>query len=284
MIRIFLRYGLLLLVFFMLGACHSKKVPLNQKEFTALLVDMHRADGILSVDRGIRGGDDLKNYAYYNDLFKKYGITRADFDSCMYYYSAQTVLFSKMYDVVIDSLSKELTFVDKILTELKANDSVNYFPARIDSIALDTIRLDSVVTITVDSIVPGLYKFNTTLQFDSSSHIRTRRIASYFLSEDAKDTLRIRDIVVGPDTLKRNYSWSQYVDSVYSRLVIRYMEVIPEKDRPKIYKDGKVVKPDKKEKDIRLKDFGGRSWDNQLFRPYIARETENRLKQSLRRR
>lgn len=279
-----LRYGFLLLVFFMLGACQGKKVPLNQKQFTALMIDMHRVDGTLSADRGMRGGDDLKNYAYYNDLFKKYGITRADFDSCMYYYSAQTVLFSKMYDVVIDSLNKELTSVDKILSELKANDSLNYFPVRIDSIALDTIRLDSVVTITVDSIVPGLYKFNTTLQFDSLNSSRTRKIASYFLSRDDKDTLRIRDIVVSLDTIQRNYSWSQYVDSVYSRLVVRFMEVIPEKDRPKIYKDGKVVKPDKKEKEIRLKDFGGKSWDNQLFRPYISRETENRLKQSLLRR
>ncbi len=260
-----------------LCAC-SQKVPLDKDQFTALLIDMHKVDGTLAVNRGLRGNDELKNYSYYNDLFKKYGITRADFDSCMYYYSAQTVQFSKMYDVILDSLNRQLTAVDKVLNLLKANDSLNYFPIT------DTLRLDTVYTVNIDSIVPGLYKFNTTLQFDSLSKNRNRRIASYFISADDKDTLRVRDIVVSPDTLKRTYNWSQYADSVYSRLVINYMEVIPPEQRPKTYKNGKVVKPSKKEKEIDLKEFGGKAWDNQLFRPYISRETENRLKQGLRRR
>ena len=169
----------------MLSGCKTDKVPLDKDRFTALLIDMHKVDGTLAVDRG-RSYNELKNYAYYNDLFRKYGISRADFDSCMYYYSAQTVLFSKMYDVVIDSLNRQLTAVDKVLNVLKSKDSVNYFPV------LDTLCLDSMLTIKVDSIVPGLYKFNTTIQFDSLVKGRGRRIVSWFLSEDKKDTLRVR--------------------------------------------------------------------------------------------
>lgn len=276
MIRNILAGGLIFLFLFGISSCH-KKVPLNEEKFTSLLLDMHRVDGTLAVNRNSRGSSDLRNYAYYNDLFKKYGITRTEFDSCMYYYSARTVVFSKMYDVIIDSLNKQLTAVDIVLNQLKANDSVNYFPV------LDTIRLDSVYTVIVDSIVPGLYKFSTTLQFDSITSSRLRRISSFFLSENEKDTLKIRDIVVTPDTNRRNYNWSQYADSVYSRLVINYMEVIPVDKRPKIYKNGKVVKPDKKEKVYDLKDFGGKSWNNQLFRPYVSRENEKRLKQGIRR-
>lgn len=278
MIRNVVIYGLLILLVSTVCGCGKKKIPLNKDEFTALLLDMHRVDGTLAVNRGMYGGDELKNYAYYNDLFQKYGVSRAEFDTCMYYYSAQTALFAKMYDVIIDSLNKQQTQVDKVLSGLKARDSVNYFPV------LDTLRLDSVVTVTVDSIVPGLYKFNTTIQFDSVSSSRLRRIASYFLSADNKDTLKVRDIVVSPDTIHRSYNWSQYADSVYSRLVIRYLEVVPEKDRAKVYKNGKEVKPDKKEKPYNLKDFDGRAWGNQLFRPYISRENEKRLKQGLYRR
>ena len=268
-----------LLLLGLLHGCDQKKVALNKDQFTALLIDMHRVDGTLAVERGRSGNNELKNYAYYNDIFKKYGITRAEFDSCMYYYSAQTVLFSKMYDVVIDSLNRQLTVVDKVLNELKAKDSVNYFPLT------DTIVLDSIYTVYIDSIVPGLYKFNTSLRFDSISGNRNRRIASFFVSADDKDTLHVRNLTVSIDTLKRNYNWSQYADSVYSKLVIRYMDILPEKERPKKYdKKGKVIKPDKKEKEIDLKDFGGRSWDNQLFRPYISRDTEKRLKQGLHRR
>lgn len=270
-------WGVSLLLVGFISGCHDKKAPLDKEQFTSLLLDMHRVDGTLAVSKGSRGNNDLKNYTYYNDLFKKYGITRAEFDSCMYYYSAQTVMFSKMYDVVIDSLNKQLTAVDKVLNKLKEKDSVNYFPL------MDTLQLDSVYTVVVDSIIPGLYKFNTTLYFDSLTPQRTRRIASYFLSEDNKDTLKIRDIVVNIDTVQHTYNWSQYADSVYSRLVIHYMDIIPLENRPKIYKNGKVVKSVKKEKEIDLKDFGGKAYNNQLFRPYISGETERRLKQGIRR-
>ena len=259
-----------------LSSCHNEKVPLDKEQFTALLIDMHRVDGTLAVNRNKRGGEELKNYAYYNDLFQKYGITKADFDTCMYYYSAQTVLFAKMYDVVIDSLNKQLTQVDKVLHELKANDSVNYFPV------LDTIPLDSIYTVMVDSIVPGLYKFSTSIRFDSVSPEKQRRLAAFFISADNKDTLRVQNITVSLDTVKKNYSWSQYADSVYTRLEIRFMELIPPKKPAKIYKKGKWVEPEK-EKVVDLKAFKGKSWDNRLFRPYISRETEQRLKQSIRR-
>lgn len=277
MIKGMMRWGIFLLAAWCVCACRGKEMPLDKERFTALLIDMHRVDGTLAVNRGMRGGTDLKNYAYYNELFRKYGITRADFDSCMYYYSAQTQDFSQMYDVIIDSLNREVTQVDKLLNELKAKDSVNYFPVS------DTLRLDSVLTFTVDSIVPGLYKFSIAFQFDSASTLRTRRIASYFVSADNRDTLKVRDIVVSIDTNRRDYNWSQYADSVYSRLVVTFPELIPQKERPKVYRKGKPAKPEKREKEIRLEEFGGRAWDIRLYRPYISRETEKRMKQNIRR-
>lgn len=265
-------------------ACQKQPVPLNTEQFRSLLIDLHKVDGTLAVNRGMRGNQELKNYAYYNDLFQKYGISREDFDSCMYYYSAQTRLFSEIYDFIIDSLNKELTLTDKVLKGLKANDSVNYFPriSPLDSLSSDTLRLDSVVTVTIDSIVPGLYKFSTTLQFDSVSSNRTRYIISYFLSEDERDTLWVRHISVGLDTLKRNYNWSQYADSLCSRLVIRYMDVLPRHESQNRSRN-KTAHPVKKEKPVDLKAFNGKAWNNQLFRPYISREMENRMKQSIRR-
>ena len=38
------------------------------------------------------------------------------------------------------------------------------------------------------------------------------RGGEYFLSADGNDTLRVRDLVVDFDTLKRSYNWSQYAD------------------------------------------------------------------------
>ncbi len=276
MIKNSLIVGVVLLFLVVSESCQRHKIPLDDQQFTNLLIDMHRLDGALTVRRDVESFNELQNYAYYNDLFQKYGITRSEFDSCMHYYSAKSEWFAGAYDVVIDSLNKELTKVDKLLKELKANDSVNYFPV------LDTLFLDSVCVIVVDSIVPGLYKFSTKLQFDSLTTQRVRSISSFFLSADQKDTLRVRDIIVSPDTNERTYNWEQYVDSVYTQLEIHYMKIIPWEKRPKVYKKGKWETPSKKEKIYRLEDFGGKAWNNQLFRPYLSKRKEEYWKKVLR--
>lgn len=239
--------------------CLRKDVPLDEKKFTSLLIDLHRADGALSVARGLNGLGELKNYHYYNDVFNKYNITRVEFDSCMFYYSARPVLFSQMYDVVIDSLNKQLTSIDLIIRELKSRDSVNLFPV------LDTLVFDSCYThilVELDSLEPGQYKFSTVFRFDAPDKGKNNRISSFFVSGDDQDTLRVREVNVVSDTIEHTYRWTQYVDSTFRRLVIKFVD---------------SDNPDK------LKNRKGRAWNIELFHPYISRETENRLKQTMRR-
>lgn len=245
--------GSVLLIFI---ACSQKKVPLDQQQFIALLIDMHVADGTLAQTKGYSAENEKKNYAYYNSVFRKYGIDRAEFDSCMRYYSAQTALFSKLYDVVIDSLNKRLTDKNRVLNELRSRDSVNYFP-RLDTIVLDTAH--PVFTIVVDSLQAGLYRFATTIKFDTLDKGKNNRITAFFLTPDDKDTLHVREIKVLSDTLQHLYNWSQYIDSSYNRLVV------------------KMVDTDKSKKQHFRK---GRIWGTTLYRPYISSKTEQRLNKS----
>ena len=245
--------GSVLLIFI---ACSQKKVPLDQQQFIALLIDMHVADGALAQTKGYSAENEKKNYAYYNSVFRKYGIDRAEFDSCMRYYSAQTALFSKLYDVVIDSLNKRLTDKNRVLNELRSRDSVNYFP-RLDTIVLDTAH--PVFTIVVDSLQAGLYRFATTIKFDTLDKGKNNRITAFFLTPDDKDTLHVREIKVLSDTLQHLYNWSQYIDSSYNRLVV------------------KMVDTDKSKKQHFRK---GRIWGTTLYRPYISSKTEQRLNKS----
>lgn len=234
----------------------AEKVPLDQQQFIALLIDMHVADGTLAQTKGYSAENEKKNYAYYNSVFRKYGIDRAEFDSCMRYYSAQTALFSKLYDVVIDSLNKRLTDKNRVLNELRSRDSVNYFP-RLDTIVLDTAH--PVFTIVVDSLQAGLYRFATTIKFDTLDKGKNNRITAFFLTPDDKDTLHVREIKVLSDTLQHLYNWSQYIDSSYNRLVV------------------KMVDTDKSKKQHFRK---GRIWGTTLYRPYISSKTEQRLNKS----
>lgn len=280
--------------------CTGKKVALDKDKFTALLIDMHRMDGTLAVARNVSDLTEDGSYAYYNTIFKKYGIDQAQFDSCMYYYSAQTALFSKMYDVVIDSLNKQLTATNIVMNELREQDSVNWFPVK-DTLFFDNAHPFYITEI--DSIVSGQYRFSATIQFDTLDAGKNNRITAFFLSEKERrdtvyvrdtlvrkdttykkgtslirdtllvkeklrekgvfiiyDTLKVRDVQVVTDTIERNYNWSQYVDSSYTRLVI------------------KMVDSDNLKK---LKGRHGRVWNINLFKPYISRDTEKRLKQSL---
>ena len=245
--------GSVLLIFI---ACSQKKVPLDRQQFTALLIDMHVADGTLAQTKGYSAENEKKNYAYYNSVFRKYGIDRAEFDSCMRYYSAQTALFSKLYDVVIDSLNKRLTDKNRVLNELRSRDSVNYFP-RLDTIVLDTAH--PVFIIVVDSLQAGLYRFATTIKFDTLDKGKNNRITAFFLTPDDKDTLHVREVKVLSDTLQHLYNWSQYIDSSYNRLVV------------------KMVDTDKSKKQHFRK---GRIWGTTLYRPYISSKTEQRLNKS----
>lgn len=242
---------------FCLAACSHEKAALDQDQFTALLIDMHMADGTLSQSQGYSTNQDKKNYAYYNAVFDKYGITRADFDSCLYYYSSRMELFDRIYDVVIDTLNRRLTEQDRRLKELKSRDSVNYFPGP------DTLFLDAehpVWIAEIDSIVPGYYKFSTTVKLDTVEKKRENRIVAFFLSPDRKDTLHVRKIHMMTDTMSRRYNWAQYADSSFNRLVIK----IADTDHPE-----------------KLNYKRGRIWGTTLFRPYTSASTEERLKKSL---
>lgn len=245
-----------LVALFAIAGCSGKKVPLDRKQFIALLIDMHMADGTLTVNDYMEN-DEKRNYVYYNAIFQKYGITKSDFDSCMSFYSARTALFSQMYDVIIDSLNVRQTNINRIMTELKSRDSINLFPLT------DTIRFDSTNRITeveIDSITPGLYRFSTTIKFDVPDKGKNNRITAFFLSADGKDSLKVRNVNVITDTIKRYYSWSQYADSIYSRLIIRFI-------------DSDNLK--------KLDERRGQAWETNLFRPYISGETEKRMKSAL---
>ncbi|MGL5682744.1 MAG: DUF4296 domain-containing protein [Marinifilaceae bacterium] len=255
-----MKVGKLLILLFailLFDSCNKQQVPLSEEQFKNLLIDIHRADATLGTVRNNSSFEEGKNYEYYNSIFAKYNIDRAEFDSCMIFYTAKNKRFSKMYDQVIDSLNKELSAAEIIMRQLKINDSLEYF------IIPDTLNFDwcyKYVDLEIDSLESGLYKFSTTLKFDSIDRGKNNKIEAWFLTEDRTDTLRVRDVRVTNDTIRRNYSWQQYIDSTYTVLQMRYVVC-----------DGIDT----------LKKRSARSWDSHLFRPYISRKTEERLQKEL---
>lgn len=242
-------------IFLGIMAC-SRPVPLNKKEIVALLIDMHTVDAMLSEPRDYRSIE-KENYMYYNDLFKKYGISREDFDSIISYYSGKTEFFNKLYNVVVDSLAKREEKVAFRLSQLTKDDTVNILPGYlikikdtldqqilwfdqfiIDTlyaetvteryIRTDTFRFDSLnpyVLIELDGVTPGKYQFKTHMRFDSLDIGKRNRISAYFVSP-SNDTLFVpNQYPVRADTLIRPYTQDYYLsDSLYNKLVIKFVD------------------------------------------------------------
>lgn len=88
----------------LLPACDRPKGVLNSGKMADVLVEMHKTDATLSERNLIFGRYDTKA-PYYKYIFKKYGITQAEFDSSLVWYTKNPQRFENVYDNVIDQLT-----------------------------------------------------------------------------------------------------------------------------------------------------------------------------------
>ncbi|MCQ2346039.1 MAG: DUF4296 domain-containing protein [Paludibacteraceae bacterium] len=109
-------YGVLLAVMLLgLPGCRPRGI-LSPHTLEDLLYELHRADGILE-EAGYTYGSDQELCAYYNAVLMKYGITQAQFDSTIAFYTAHPTRFDKVYPAVLQRLENDLAATDKALHE-----------------------------------------------------------------------------------------------------------------------------------------------------------------------
>ncbi len=84
----------------------KRKYLIPDKVLVPLLVDLHIADGIGAAQRALPLPEDLDSAALYNSIFEKYGVSRTQFDSTMTYYTDHPKNFNKIYEKVIEKLSR----------------------------------------------------------------------------------------------------------------------------------------------------------------------------------
>lgn len=82
------------------------KPTVETEVFVDVLVDIHMADAIIT-EKGFRvSSDSVRISRYYDDVFKKHGISRKQFDETINYYSRHANNYKFVYDDVIDKLMK----------------------------------------------------------------------------------------------------------------------------------------------------------------------------------
>ena len=89
----------------LLMSCRSDDV-LSKRKMVAVLTDLHRMDGMLQV-KGNNRRPEADEIAYYDAVLDSHGVTRAQFDSSLVWYTHHPQRFNKLYPRVIKNLEAE---------------------------------------------------------------------------------------------------------------------------------------------------------------------------------
>lgn len=88
-----------------LSGCRPKGI-LHSWEMREIMVDLHKTDAMLQVT-GLQFGHNDVADIYYAEVLEKHGVTQAQFDSSLVWYTAHPQLFDKIYPKVLAQLDAE---------------------------------------------------------------------------------------------------------------------------------------------------------------------------------
>ncbi len=108
---------------------------LSQKEMTEVLYDLHKTDGVVMV-KGYTYNHDEEQKKLYEATLLKHGITQAQFDSSLVWYTDNPKRFNKIYPKVINRLQQEIDSYAWLDTQTKKTHITpeNIRPYNIDSL------------------------------------------------------------------------------------------------------------------------------------------------------
>ena len=106
------KYIILLLGLVLLIGCRPKGI-ISSREMRDILIDLHKTDGLLQVCGYQHGYDETRNI-YYAMVLEKHGITQAQFDSSLVWYTNNPQIFNKIYPKVMERLEADLSVEEQI--------------------------------------------------------------------------------------------------------------------------------------------------------------------------
>ena len=92
-------------LFLVLAGCRPRGV-LHSWKMREVLVDLHKTDALLQLS-GLQYGHDEAANIYYAMTLERHGVTQAQFDSSLVWYTAHPQLFDKIYPKVLKDLQQE---------------------------------------------------------------------------------------------------------------------------------------------------------------------------------
>ena len=99
------RLLIILCILLAIVGCRPRGV-LSNREMRNVLYDLHRADGAIQV-AGYNYSHDQEVAGYYKNVLDKHGITQAQFDSSLVWFTDNPQIFNKIYPKVLERLEDD---------------------------------------------------------------------------------------------------------------------------------------------------------------------------------
>ncbi len=116
----FITFSIVAILLFV-GCSNRKKYIIDNEKFVDILTEVHMADGVMAIKNlNDRALPNQSNQSYYNYIYKKYNVTKDQFDSTLFYYGRQPDAFKKISKLVKDRILAKIEETNK----LKDTDSV----------------------------------------------------------------------------------------------------------------------------------------------------------------
>lgn len=183
-IPVFLICGFSVLVVVSLIACNNsgRKYIISENKFVDVLVDIHLADAIALYNNPVSSGFMLESDSLYESVFTNHGVTRAQFDSTISYYSKRPEDFLRVYNNVTNKL-KLLSEEPLIDSEYESEFQTN--PAELIWEAPETFNLPEMgsnnrVEISIPVKSTGEYTIETDIRLFTDDESENPRITAYY--------------------------------------------------------------------------------------------------------
>ena len=108
----------ILFLFILISACKSElpdvpKDVIAMDQMEVILADMHITDALAETKAQLGMNEKMLTQEYHEQVFKSHNITREDFLRSYKFYEANPALLNKMYDHILDIMSKREEAVGK---------------------------------------------------------------------------------------------------------------------------------------------------------------------------
>lgn len=128
-----------------LAGCRPKGI-LHSWELRSVLVDLHKTDALMQYKNLLGFQHEEERSIYYAQVLERHGITQAQFDSSLVWYTAHPAIFDKIYPKVMADLKAEEETYHALITKNEPT------PQKPVVISLTKAQVDSIFHVTLHGL------------------------------------------------------------------------------------------------------------------------------------